>query len=94
MKPLALLLAGAFALTLPAQQAPEPPAAADSADTRILVDVTRVNVLFTVTDKKGRFITLPGVPNQFRFGSELSQRRVHILHCHGTGKRYGKICTF
>jgi len=25
--------------------------------TRILVDVTRVNMLFTVTDKKGRFIT-------------------------------------
>jgi Ca-activated chloride channel homolog len=33
--------------------------AAPSADetTRILVDVTRVNMLFTVTDKKGRFIT-------------------------------------
>src|ERR1700742_2912397 len=25
--------------------------------TRIILDVTRVNVLFTVTDKKGRFIT-------------------------------------
>ena len=25
--------------------------------TRILVDVTRVNMLFTVTDKKGRFVT-------------------------------------
>ena len=31
--------------------APEPP------ETSIKVDVTRVNVLFTVTDKKGRFIT-------------------------------------
>ena len=27
------------------------------ADTRITLDVTRVNVLFTVTDKKGRFVT-------------------------------------
>ena len=30
---------------------------AEDSDTRIKVDVTRVNVLFTVTDKKGRFIT-------------------------------------
>src|SRR6266542_4181262 len=28
-----------------------------SEDTRIILDVTRVNMLFTVTDKKGRFIT-------------------------------------
>ncbi|HTS27434.1 MAG TPA: VWA domain-containing protein [Bryobacteraceae bacterium] len=33
----------------PAQQADEP--------TRITVDVTRVDMLFTVTDKKGRFVT-------------------------------------
>jgi Ca-activated chloride channel family protein len=38
----------------PVAQKPEP---VDPADTRIKVDVTRVNVLFTVTDKKGRFIT-------------------------------------
>ncbi|HTM51316.1 MAG TPA: VWA domain-containing protein [Bryobacteraceae bacterium] len=38
----------------PAAQKPEP---IDSSDARIKVDVTRVNVLFTVTDKKGRFIT-------------------------------------
>jgi Ca-activated chloride channel homolog len=29
----------------------------ESEDTRIVLDVTRVNILFTVTDKKGRFIT-------------------------------------
>ncbi|MCU1329145.1 MAG: von Willebrand factor, type [Bryobacterales bacterium] len=29
----------------------------EDAETRITLDVTRVNVLFTVTDKKGRFIT-------------------------------------
>jgi len=38
----------------PVAQKPEP---VDPSDTRIKVDVTRVNVLFTVTDKKGRFIT-------------------------------------
>lgn len=61
MRPLAFLLASVFGLALYAQQpAPQsggsqaPP---DGSDTRILVDVTRVNVLFTVTDKKGHFIT-------------------------------------
>jgi len=38
----------------PAAQKAEP---VDLSDARIKVDVTRVNVLFTVTDKKGRFIT-------------------------------------
>jgi Ca-activated chloride channel homolog len=45
--------------------APPPPKAAASTQnagesddpTRIILDVTRVNILFTVTDKKGRFIT-------------------------------------
>jgi VWFA-related protein len=42
--------------------APQPqkaaPGASESDDpTRIILDVTRVNILFTVTDKKGRFIT-------------------------------------
>jgi VWFA-related protein len=40
----------------PPKQPPSPAAAADE-PARILVDVTRVNMLFTVTDKKGRFIT-------------------------------------
>src|SRR5580700_3960958 len=40
-----------------AQQPAAQKVAPDSPDTRIKVDVTRVNVLFTVTDKKGRFIT-------------------------------------
>jgi Ca-activated chloride channel family protein len=37
--------------------APVPPPAQSDETARILVDVTRVNMLFTVTDKKGRFIT-------------------------------------
>jgi Ca-activated chloride channel homolog len=38
--------------------APIPPASSSGDEpARILVDVTRVNMLFTVTDKKGRFIT-------------------------------------
>src|SRR4051794_17607865 len=42
---------------IPAQtpQQPEPGVAAS--DTRIVLDVNRVNILFTVTDKKGRFVT-------------------------------------
>jgi VWFA-related protein len=40
-----------------AQQAGEAAGAQKPDDTRIVLDVTRVNVLFTVTDKRGRFIT-------------------------------------
>ncbi|MFB3830080.1 MAG: VWA domain-containing protein, partial [Bryobacteraceae bacterium] len=40
-----------------AQQAPTPPAERADEPTRIVLDVTRVNMLFTVTDKKGRFVT-------------------------------------
>ena len=41
-----------------ATAAAQKPAAAPPADpNRIVLDVTRVNMLFTVTDKKGRFIT-------------------------------------
>lgn len=59
MKSLAFLLAGALGLSLQAQQPSQKTseAASEGNDTRIIVDVTRVNVLFTVTDKKGHFIT-------------------------------------
>ncbi len=40
-----------------AQQPVAQKVAPESPNTRITVDVTRVNVLFTVTDRKGRFIT-------------------------------------
>jgi VWFA-related protein len=68
MKPLliAILMAGA----LPAQQPAPPPAQPPAGDkvrmttiqenddkTRIVLEVTRVNILLTVTDKRGRFIT-------------------------------------
>jgi VWFA-related protein len=43
---------------LVAQQADEKPARPDQEDkNRIVLDVSRVNLLFTVSDKKGRFIT-------------------------------------
>jgi len=48
-----LLAAGAIAQ----QTAPKPANATPEEQTRIILDVTRVNLLFTVTDKKGRFIT-------------------------------------
>ncbi len=54
MRALALVLAGSAGLAMQAQ-APGP--AAENTDTHIQVEVNRVNVLFTVTDKKGRFIT-------------------------------------
>ena len=42
----------------PAQKAPGAGQSSESDDpTRITLDVTRVNILFTVTDKKGRFVT-------------------------------------
>lgn len=55
-------LACVLAVALLAQQkvdssATTPPAAAESGDTRITLDVSRVNMLFTVSDRKGRFIT-------------------------------------
>ena len=42
-----------WAQSVPAQQAP----VSDQPEARISLDVTRVNILFTVTDKKGRFVT-------------------------------------
>jgi VWFA-related protein len=44
-------------LTLFAQQAPQQPGPPVDLGDTIRVDVTRVNVLFSVTDKKGRFVT-------------------------------------
>jgi Ca-activated chloride channel homolog len=49
------LLALGIAADTPAKK--QDPAETPDERTRILVDVTRVNMLFTVTDKKGRFIT-------------------------------------
>jgi VWFA-related protein len=54
MKPLFFLAAmGVFGAALSAQQEP----VEGQPGTRITLDVTRVNMLFTVTDKKGRFVT-------------------------------------
>lgn len=55
------MLAVAFGFSAQAQQGAQKPAAKPTAEeqeqARITLDVTRVNLLFTVTDKKGRFIT-------------------------------------
>jgi Ca-activated chloride channel family protein len=58
MKTWPAALAGIFVWALASAQQPvaQKPAPVDP-QTSIKVDVTRVNVLFTVTDKKGRFIT-------------------------------------
>jgi Ca-activated chloride channel homolog len=62
MKKLYLVVTlGAFALFLSGQSKQagqnEKVGASNSGDTRITVDVSRVNMLYTVSDKKGRFIT-------------------------------------
>jgi Ca-activated chloride channel family protein len=58
MKKWPVALAGIFAWALAsAQQPAAQKLAPEGPETSIKVDVTRVNVLFTVTDKKGRFIT-------------------------------------
>jgi Ca-activated chloride channel family protein len=61
MKRLLPAVMAAFGVSLVGQQAgqqPEQkPASADTSDTRIVLEVNRVDMLFTVTDKKGRFIT-------------------------------------
>jgi VWFA-related protein len=58
MKIWPVALAGIFVWALASAQQPvaQKPAP-EGPETNIKVDVTRVNVLFTVTDKKGRFIT-------------------------------------
>jgi VWFA-related protein len=49
-----ILLAAVLCLAPLGAQAPQPPSGEDS---RITLDVTRVQLLFTVSDKKGRFVT-------------------------------------
>jgi VWFA-related protein len=53
MRLLVLPLLGAVLLAQPQK----PSGVVGDAQNRIIIDVTRVNVLFTVTDKKGRFVT-------------------------------------
>jgi Ca-activated chloride channel family protein len=58
--PLFLVPAHAQKVQTPAQAQPQVPAPGvteSDEQTRIILDVTRVNILFTVTDKKGRFVT-------------------------------------
>ena len=62
MKASFFMVAAAYCAALHAQQAVAPAAQKpdemlDDPRTRIILDVTRVNMLFTVTDKKGRFVT-------------------------------------
>src|SRR5215467_12893403 len=44
-------------MSLLGQQPEQKPARIEPSDTRIILEVNRVNMLFTVTDKKGKFIT-------------------------------------
>lgn len=59
MKAVLVATCAAIAVSAFAQKQPSKPASAGGEDdqTRIILDVTRVNMLFTVADKKGRFVT-------------------------------------
>jgi Ca-activated chloride channel homolog len=59
LAPIGLLAFGVWAAGQqnPAQASKTTPAERADDSARILVEVTRVNLLFTVTDKKGRFVT-------------------------------------
>src|SRR6267142_1197391 len=57
MKWLLPVVIGAVFVSLVGQQPEQKPARTEGPDTRIILEVNRVNMLFTVTDKKGRFIT-------------------------------------
>jgi len=52
--PIVMVCAG---VSLAGQQPVQKPASVEPSDTRIILEVNRVNMLFTVTDKKGKFIT-------------------------------------
>lgn len=52
--PIVIVCAG---VSLAGQQPAQKPANVEPSDTRIILEVNRVNMLFTVTDKKGKFIT-------------------------------------
>ena len=51
------MVIGAVSVSLTGQQPEQKPARTEPSDTRIILEVNRVNMLFTVTDKKGKFIT-------------------------------------
>src|SRR5258708_979426 len=61
-----------LASLLAAQNAPQPPAG-DQPDTRIVLEVNRVDVLFSVSDRKGRFVTDLGKTDFEVFENKKSQ---------------------
>jgi len=57
MKSLVPIVMVCASVSLAGQQPAQKPANVEPSDTRIILEVNRVNMLFTVTDKKGKFIT-------------------------------------
>jgi len=57
MKSLVPIVIACAAVSLAGQLPVQKPASVEPSDTRIILEVNRVNMLFTVTDKKGKFIT-------------------------------------
>lgn len=65
-----------LALAHAAQQPEQKTVPAESSDTRIILDVNRVNMLFTVTDRKGKFIT-DLVKDDFQV---VESKRPQVIH--------------
>ena len=57
MKSLVPIVMACAGVSLVGQQPEQKPSRVEPSDTRIILEVNRVNMLFTVTDKKGKFIT-------------------------------------
>jgi Ca-activated chloride channel family protein len=73
----ALCASALFLVSAHAQKPVPPPATQSEPDeqTRIVLDVTRVNILFSVTDKKGRFVTDLG-KNDFEIIENKKQQTI------------------
>jgi len=67
--------AAVYAQQAVAPAAQKPAEIADDSSTRIILDVTRVNMLFTVTDKKGRFVT-DLVKDDFQVFENKTQQKI------------------
>jgi VWFA-related protein len=76
MKLLLAIFIGAIGVSLIGQQPDQKPARTEPSDARIILDVNRVNMLCTVTDKKGKFITNL-VKDDFQV---VESKRPQIIH--------------
>ncbi len=73
-----VLVLSALVATLPAANPAQNAPAADAPDSRIVLEVNRVDVLFTVSDRKGRFVTDLGINDFLVSENKKSQNIVEF----------------